>query len=333
MAFTGDIMFGRYVEGGFKPIRAEDDDPFDRVAGVLDSDLTLANLETPVMAAPPKVSQWGTRMRFVTTPARIARLAPAGIDVVTIANNHFYDMRTGGVAETPVLLRDAGVHVVGAARDADPLFRVETIETKGWRVGIVAASAVNNTSKPTPEMLPYVHTGKLGAALVPVIEAARADHDLVIVAVHWGKEYSDAPSRTMVKAAHRWIDAGADAVVGHHPHRLQGIERYRGGVIAYSLGNFLFDNAHRDKRDAGILRLTFSRQCPVAARFHPTVIEEGGPGFEATPADSRAEHERIAKRLVSLSAAKPLTTTWRRDGDVLVSDPASSSASPAACGR
>jgi poly-gamma-glutamate capsule biosynthesis protein CapA/YwtB (metallophosphatase superfamily) len=333
MAFTGDIMFGRYIEGGFRPIRAEDDDPFDRVAALLDSDLTLANLETPVMTAPPAVSKWGTAMRFVTTPARIARLAPAGIDVVTLANNHYYDMRAKGVAETPVLLRAAGVQVVGAARTDAPLFRVETIEPRGWRVGIVAAAAVNNTSKPPPEKLPYVHTGKLGAALVPVIEAARADHDVVIVAVHWGKEYSDAPSRTMVKAAHQWIDAGANAVIGHHPHRLHGIERYHGGVIAYSLGNFLFDNAHRDKRDAGILRLTFSAECTVEARFHPTVIEEGGPGFEATVADTRAEHERIAKRLVSLSAAKPLRTRWRRDGDVLVSDPASSSASPAACGR
>src|SRR5262245_4722834 len=87
LAFVGDIMFGRYTATGFAPIRAELHDPFADVRELLRADLTLANLETPVMRAPPPHSPWGTIKRFVATPERAASLRPAGIDVVTLANN------------------------------------------------------------------------------------------------------------------------------------------------------------------------------------------------------------------------------------------------------
>ena len=355
VAFTGDIMFGRFIEHGFRAIPAERKSPFTEVAALLASDLTLANLETPVMTAPPTTSRWGSTMRFVTTPARIATLAPSGIDAVTIANNHYFDMRDAGVTETPVLLAAAGLHVLGAARAPDePLFRIETIETAGWSVGLIAAATVNNTDNPDAARLPYAESHLIGAALVPLITAARSNHDLVIVAVHWGIEYSDAPERWQIRAAHQWIDAGADAVIGHHPHVLQAIERYRQGEIAYSLGNFLFDNDWRTKRDSGVLRLTYRhapagqttiapdaavdpftegapttaaaaspaavvnspRVCIADARFHPTVIEAAAPAYRPMPAASVHGTQRVFKRLVDLSRAR--RTRWRRSGADLV---------------
>src|SRR5436190_16221822 len=110
LAFGGDVMFGRFIEGGFSPIEAEKHPPFEGVAGLLQAaDMAMVNLETPVMAEPPPTSSWGTRMRFVATPARLATLADAGVDVVSLANNHWYDLRAAGVNETPGHCKAAGL--------------------------------------------------------------------------------------------------------------------------------------------------------------------------------------------------------------------------------
>lgn len=97
LAFAGDVMFGRYVETGFREIPAIDHDPFAAVAQLLDSDFTLVNLEAPILRQRPARSPHGTRMKFVATPAQVARLVGANVDGVTLANNHAWDMRLPGV--------------------------------------------------------------------------------------------------------------------------------------------------------------------------------------------------------------------------------------------
>lgn len=320
LAFVGDVMFGRYVPGGLAPIAAEHHDPFAGVAEVVAAaDLAFANLETPVLAKPDPVSRWGTKMRFVATPAQVATLAAAGFDVVSLANNHHYDQRVRGVAETPGHVAAAGLTAIGAARRRAPV-RVETIERAGWRLGVIAVTTVRNgDARPGPQ-LPHVEQHRLVKLVAPLVRRARADHDLVLVVVHWGREYADAPSAAQVAIAHRLIDAGADALIGSHPHEVQAIERYRGGVIAYSLGNFLFDNARPVQRDGGVLALTFARRgaapCLAALRFTPTVITAGTVFHPALALDARGDAGRA--RLVALSAAR--ATAWTDDGGALVTD-------------
>lgn len=320
LAFVGDVMFGRFVPGGFDAIAAETHDPFASVAPVLAAaDLAFANLETPVMARPPAVSPWGTRMRFVATPARLATVAAGGIDVVSLANNHYYDMRAAGVAETPGHVADAGLIAVGAAVLETPL-RVETIERDGWRVAVVAASTVRNgTQRRNQPLLPYVTEPELAAAVTPLVAAARADHDLVVVLMHWGVEYADRPSKRLIAAARAVVDAGADAVIGAHPHVLQPIERYRGAVIAYSLGNFVFDNTRPVERQTGILTLSFARgpdgACLRDGRFTPALIV-GRPVHHPEVALGR-RGALVRDRIRRLSAARPFATAWRDDGDAL----------------
>jgi hypothetical protein len=322
LAFAGDVMFGRFVEGGFRAIEAERHDLFGQVAHLLASDFTMVNLETPVVRAPPRKSPWGTRMRFVTTPARVATLRRAGVHAVTLANNHAFDMHGAGLAETPVILEELGIRHVGANRAEPPLLRAETFEIAGWRVAYVAATTERNWMEGRAGVhVPHAERRQLQEALVPVIAAARPDHDLVIAVLHWGSEYKDAPDRWQVRAARAFIDAGADAVVAHHPHVLQGIERYRDGVIAYSLGNFVFDNLHGLKRLHGILHLVFrragSRRCLDHAVFHPTVGTR--PHYAPRPAGK--ELGKVADRLRTLSRQRPLTpTTWRLEGERLVVD-------------
>jgi hypothetical protein len=324
LTFAGDVMFGRFHDKGFRPIRAEQLDPFVQVAALLASDHAMVNLETPVMRKPPSRSTFGTTMRFVASPDRVATLPRHGVKTVTIANNHFWDMHKAGATQTAEVLAELGIRAIGAARHEDPLFRVETVEVKGWKIGFIAGATECNTDwdHAFPK-LPWAERDEIGDRLVPVIEAAHADPelDLVIVTVHWGIEYLDAPEAWKVRAAHRWIDAGADAVIGHHPHVLQGIERYKGKLIAYSLGNFLFDNTSSNRKWGGVLRLTFDHDagaaCIAAASFRPTITVPE-PGHHVTIARGKG-FKAIADRLIKLSNAKGgmTRTAWKVDGERL----------------
>jgi len=317
LAFAGDVMFGRFVKSGFAAIKAEDHDVFAEVAGILDSDFTMVNLETPVMRAPPTKSPYGTRMRFVATPERVARLVGANVDAVTCANNHAWDMHEEGLEETPQILDELGLRHVGTRRAEAPIVRVETVEAVGWRIGYVAVTAVANWGPNGGAGVPYVRPEQLEAAVVPVIEAGRDDHDLVIVVIHWGTEYVDTPSTWQIKAARAFVDAGAAAVIGHHPHVIQGIERYGDGVIAYSLGNFLFDNLHDTKRLHGVLHLEFRKAgtCLDGATYFPTVGSR--PHYAPVPA-RKSNFRKVAGRMRKLSKAAPLERTeWELGKDRL----------------
>ena len=322
LTFMGDVAFGgRFRSGNWSPVDVPKNDPFAAVAALIASDLPIANLETTVMNEVPAPEG---KLRFVATPDQVALLPKNGIPAVTIANNHIGDVDKKGIVETLQHLADLGLTVFGAPRDEEPLFRAETIEIKGWRIAVVAATArLNRRQKKGNPQPPFLLDEKLPPALIPVIEAARPEHDLVVVVLHWGTEYADAPHDWQIEAAHAFVDAGADVVVGHHPHVLQGIERYKGAVIAYSLGNFVFQNATEPERYTGVLRVGFAadgdRRCLDLAAFHPTEMQRS-PFYHPLPATGRALDATVA-RLTELSEA--METAWALEGDRVIA--------PAAC--
>lgn len=317
LTFMGDVAFGgRFRSGNWSPVDVPEHDPFAAVAALIASDLPIANLETTVMNEVPAPEG---KLRFVATPDQVALLPRNGIPAVTIANNHIGDVDAKGIRETLEHLADLGLTVFGAPRDEEPLFRAETVEVRGWKIAVVAATArLNRRQKKGGPQPPFLLDEKLPPALIPVIEAARPAHDLVVVILHWGTEYADAPHDWQVEAAHAFVDAGADVVVGHHPHVLQGIERYKGAVIAYSLGNFVFQNATEPERYTGILRVGFAadgdRPCLDLAAFHPTEMQRS-PFYHPLPATGRALDATVA-RLTDLSAA--MDTAWQLEGDRVI---------------
>ncbi len=321
LTFMGDVMFGGRFSGKWFPRDVPKHDPLARVAHLLASDLALANLETTVMSEIPELQG---DLRFVATPDQVATLPANGLMAVTLANNHINDVDAAGVAETPGHLAALGMTVIGGPRPDDPLYRVETVDVRGWKIGFVAATTkLNRTQKKKdkPPTIPFVDPDKLQDALVPVITAARADHDLVIVVLHWGVQYDDVPSSWQVEAAHAFVDAGASVVVGHHPHVLQGIERYGDGVIAYSLGNFVFQNANPGRRNTGVLRLGFARhaRCLDKLMFHPAIIRKAEVHYPEPPRPR--EVDDVGDRIIGLSGSKKMKTTWRLDGDSFVAEP------------
>ncbi len=320
LAFVGDLMFGGYFDDHYDPQFVEKHDPLVDIEAKLEADLTFGNFETTITRKLPNNGgphDGKGNKRFVTLPERTTVLARNGrFDAVTLANNHQLDNGVPGLVETPEILDELGIEYVGAARkDRANRFFVETLEVKGWKIGFIAATAQTNRAPlrdPGPHIA-YVPAPALENQLVPVIEAARGSHDLLVVQIHWGQEYVDAPARWQIDTAHAFIDAGADAVIGHHAHVLQGIERYKGGVIAYSLGNFVFPNGKERIRNTGVLHLTYAgdKPCLDAIGFDPAV-QIRTPITHPIPATGAARKE-IATRLATLS--KPFATTWDVTGD------------------
>ena len=215
---------------------------------------------------------------------------------------------------------------MGAAQGVAPALRVVTYEEAGWRLAFIAAtSKLNMGLEPGPPFVPFVETKELRKALAgpdgPIAQA-RKDHDLVIVSLHWGEEYTDPPSPRQRRAARALIDAGADVVFGHHPHVLQGIESYQGGIIAYSMGNFLFENASPIPKLTGVLGVIFEdasteggRPCLVESTFFPAVMRRK-PYHHPAPAKG-LNYRKVTERMIGLS--QELRTRWvpKGEGDVL----------------
>ena len=316
LAFVGDIILGKYRLDGYAPLFADGEDPFAAVAPLLAADAAIANLETPLMHTRPERSPIYIGSRF-GADKQAARALVGRFAALGLANNHALDLLTPGLQQSPEVLRELGLVPVGAAQPGGDPVRIATLERAGWRVALLAAATwLNRSPAPGDPALAVYRTGELPRRLLPAISAARADHDLVIVLVHWGQEYEDAPDHAQRLAARRLIDGGADLVVGHHPHVLQGLERHDRGLVAYSLGNFLFANTDERSRRSGVLRVRWApgQRCPERASFHPVWLGDA-PGF--TPAPATGAHAlEVRQRVQSLS--KKLRTKLDADGDALV---------------
>ena len=314
--FVGDVIFGRYRATGYDPIPEGDHKVFGPMHAALQSDLLVGNLETPLVRDLPMDSPIGSRFRFGASLEHAKNLVTAGFSVMSLANNHYYDMRLDGLTQTPVLLRELGLTPIGAARAEDPLFRVETVTRNGWKIGFIAVSTRRNAPKRdgVPE-LPFLSTRVMGEVLSPLVVEAKSSHDLVIVVVHWGNEYAEDPDYVQVKAAHALVDAGADMVVGHHPHVLQAVEAYGDGLIAYSLGNFLFENTTDIPRLTGVLRVRFTDAgCFDRVVFHPAYIKRL-PVQHPVPATGYMG-KKVKARVLAQGKRKGMA--WEEDGDDLV---------------
>jgi poly-gamma-glutamate synthesis protein (capsule biosynthesis protein) len=235
---------------------------------------------------------------------------------MSVANNHANDLGREGLEQTPEVLRAAGITPVGEARHEGSPLRVVTMEHRGWRIGLVSATTwLNHAPTAGDPAVPVVAVSRLRRALVPLVEQARADHDLVIVLLHWGRERRERPEPAQIHAAHAFIDAGADLVIGHHPHVLQGIERYGNGLIAYSLGNFLFPAREEAFRDSAVLwvRVLGRPRRGLEATAHSVRLGRA-PGH--APQRPKYRERRVTEeRLYRLSAAQ--ATTWRREAGAL----------------
>lgn len=217
------------------------------------ADFGFVNLETPVAPAHSKGSK---PFMFDAPIALLDGLKANGIKIVSFANNHVMDQGWAGFAETREHLRDEGLFFVGSGDTAPQSWQPVITEANGIKVGWLGMTRwLNGNRNPEKDDQPHVNffpypgeaggaTGLDEAGVLEAVKQARAKCDLLVVSIHWGVEYAPAPKPEDVETAHRILEAGASAIVGHHPHVLQPVETYRTAdgrdtVIFYSLGNFL----------------------------------------------------------------------------------------------
>ncbi len=247
------------------------------------ADLRYCNLECPV-------SDRGRNLHhlysFRADPRVIEGLKFAGFNVASQANNHAYDWGQEALLDSVERLRVAGIEPVGAGRNALAAHYPIIARVGNLRVAFLAYVNIEPKEATAGVDKPGVAWLDPTQALID-IRFARPLADIVIACPHWGVEYASKPTRDQVDLAHRMIDAGADLIVGSHPHVTQPLEQYHDRWIAYSLGNFVFDQegpgTHRgmllqvtvkDKRVAAVVPIAIN----INSQFQPAVMHESPAG-------------------------------------------------------
>jgi poly-gamma-glutamate synthesis protein (capsule biosynthesis protein) len=275
VSVVGDIMLARRVGASLRGDFARPLRPMaPRLAA---ADLTIGNLESTLSRLGPRTQGDDS---FGADPRALAGLKLAGFDVLSLGNNHVGDYGDQSLVETRRLVTAGGFVPVGAGRNHAEAWKPAIVSRDGVRFGIVAFNAIGETKRATAtrpgaasvRMEP--RTGPLNAADVALlrstIAALRPSVDVVLVMPQWGTQYTHVQvpdQHTVGKAA---IDAGADLVIGGHPHWVQGVEVYKGRLIVHSLANFVFDMDWEDEvREGVVLELTYWGSVLKAARFVP----------------------------------------------------------------
>ena len=254
---TGDVMLGRSVMTTSLD-RADPAYPFRNVGEVLrGANIVFVNLETPIISGCPRTD---TGMRFCAEPSMVEGLTYAGIDIVTLANNHTRDYLEEGQIETRNVLRESGIMVTG-------LGGLETIRVGETDFGFLGFNFIS--SNPTEEDF-------------ELVRRSSAQADVLMVGIHWGGEYRGVPSTLQQEWARRIVENGADVVVGHHPHWVQNTEYINGKPVYYSLGNFVFDQMWSEETRRGMaVRLTFQGSTLISSEELPIYMSSWAqPEFE-----------------------------------------------------
>lgn len=297
ITFVGDIMFDRNVRARMEQhgeayplhnIQSASAPPFKNV------DLLIGNLEGAISRRREPVKLYD----FAFDDSTAALLRDHGFTAVSLANNHALDQGRQGMIDTEAALAQAGVGFFGdQVRDDTPAW---TTEVRGKRIAFFGYNITDNTLEP--------------AVAKKNIEAAASTHDYVIVFMHWGAEYVPRPAHSIVELGREFIDWGASAVIGAHPHVMQGMELWRGKPILWSLGNFVFDQDWSEETQRGlVVTLSLGTDEPRVEKIdlHPATI------IRSQPALAEGD-ERVAllKRFAERSTLSPKLMIEAENGSV-----------------
>lgn len=272
------------------------------------ADITAGNLESAITNRGSEAKD--KQYLFRAPPETLPAIKEAGFDYLSLANNHTLDYGWEGLQDTMDYLDDAELQHSGSGNDDREAFTPAYIERKGMTVAIISVTRVVPVTEWKADRN---HAGVAEAystdRTVTAIEAAKENADLVVVMVHWGVERSETPVAHQTDLAYQFVDAGADLVVGSHPHVLQGFESYKGKWIAYSLGNFVFSTTASTKTsETGVLNAECDKAGDCLLKFQPMFAMNSQPA----PMDAIRSKE-LLERLSSLS----FRATVKEDGSIV----------------
>lgn len=268
---TGDIMLSRNVAAAIKKA-GNPDLPFLRLADFLNSsDFNFGNLESP-FSGRNNITPSGSLV-FNAPTDYVKGLVDNNFKILSLANNHALDQGIKGVMFTRRHLAEAGIASVGTGANQDEAWHSELVAVRGIKIGFLAASYASQNDGGKTENAYVARTDDLATLKSKILEL-KSQADIVIVSMHAGTEYTRQPNASQTDFAHAAIDAGANIVVGHHPHWVQGYEQYGQGIIFYSLGNFIFDQEWSQKTKEGLaVKLKISDSKLRSAELFPVIIE------------------------------------------------------------
>lgn len=271
LIFAGDLIYGstfctNYDKEGMTGVVSEE-----LLAEMNAADITMVNEEFPfsTRGIPMEDKQY----TFRADPSYVESFREMGIDIVALANNHTLDYGKDALYDTFTTLEEAGILYAGAGDSVERAAKLQIIEVNGKKFGFLAASRVLpvvewNVENSVPGALSTYDKTRL----VQAIEEADSQCDVLTVYVHWGVEMQEHPEDYQRNLAAAYIEAGADAVIGSHPHVLQGVEYIEGKPVFYSLGNFI-STPYKDK--TMLVKLTVDEENEITAQIIPATTENG----------------------------------------------------------
>lgn len=273
LLFAGDIMLDRGVAW---QIQRHSNDwlfPFRKIAPLIQSaDIAFANLESQISNKGQNV---GSMYSFRANPEALQGLSFAGFDILSVANNHSLDWTMNALRDSMTRLKDSGITPIGAGETRTEAYNPTIVEIKGAKIGFLAYTAHGSPAWQAEESSPgvaWLDTTNL-QDIIQQIAIAKKQADILVVSVHFGEEYQTQPSETQKLIAQSAIDAGADIVIGHHPHVVQPIEKYKQGWIVYSLGNFVFDQGFsKETMQGALLKVVITNTKVASATLVPITL-------------------------------------------------------------
>jgi len=269
---VGDISYSREVE---RIVKKQNDInyPFLKIRDYLKSaDLVFGNLETPITQG-PEIPDF--EMIFRSNPGTEQALKQAGFSIFSLANNHTPNFGEKGLKDTFNFLGSAGIKYVGAGQNEQEAYQPVYVEKRGIKFAFLAYNDI--------DVVPAYYgasANRFGTAFMRIdkmteaVKEAKQKADFVIVSMHAGIEYARKPNNSQINFAHAAIDAGADLVIGHHPHVVQTLEKYKGKYIFYSLGNFVFDQPQSEETKEGLaIKIYFAKNGINKISLLPVVME------------------------------------------------------------
>ncbi len=272
ITFAGDILFdpeygvmaalqlnGGNISNGILP---------DVIEEMKSADIMMLNNEFPYSNAGTPTE--GKQFTFRADPSYVSYLHDLGVDIVSLANNHAYDYGEEAFLDTMSTLKAAGIPYVGAGANEQEAMRPVYYIINDMKIAFVSATQIEKADYPDTKGAegdsPGVFRCWDGEKLLQVVAEAKENSDFVIVYVHWGTESQEETDWAQDKQAPELVEAGADIIIGSHPHILQKIDVIKGVPVVYSLGNFWFNSK---TVDTGMVKITVSEDGLQSIRFIP----------------------------------------------------------------
>lgn len=246
---VGDILLDRGVRA---QIKNDYDYPYRKVKNVLGgADITFGNLECPITNdGTPALKR--PSLLFRAEPENAIAIKKAGFDILNLANNHTMDYGSEGIINTMKTLKKYNVNYIGGGHDYREARKPLYIKKKGCKIGFLGYSIF-----PPEGYISFSDRADVAKVYIETlkeeVESAKKNCDFLVVSFHWGKEFEFYAGKMQKELAHTVVDSGGDLILGHHPHVLQGIEKYKNSLIFYSLGNFVFDRQIPNGTDETII--------------------------------------------------------------------------------